>query len=61
MSEKVKEGETRQEGWLYFVKGENLEVWKAKMQHGRKKKKSKQTSFIIYNGSQMPEMWEMDI
>lgn len=40
--EKVKEGETRQEGWLYFVKGENLEVWKAKMSRGRKaKKKSK--------------------
>ena len=36
MSEKVKEGETRQKGFIYFVKGENLEVWKA--QGGRKKK-----------------------
>lgn len=38
MSEKVKEGELREEGYLYFVKGENLEVYKAKMSRGRKKK-----------------------
>lgn len=37
--EKVKAGEQREAGWLYFVKGENLEVWKAKMSRGRHKSK----------------------
>jgi len=37
--EKVKEGEKRQPGYLYFVKGENLEVYKTKMARGRKPKK----------------------
>jgi len=37
--EKVYEGETRQKDYLYFVKGDNLEVWKAKMSRGGKKKK----------------------
>ena len=41
MSIKCEVGETRQPGWLYFVKGENLEIWKAEMQHkGRKKTES---------------------
>ena len=39
MAEKVKEGETRQEGWLYYVKGEDLQIWKAKMARGRRGKK----------------------
>ncbi|MBS3147195.1 hypothetical protein J4471_05890 [Candidatus Woesearchaeota archaeon] len=38
MAEKVKSGEKRQSGWLYFVKGNNLEIWKAKMARGGKKK-----------------------
>ncbi len=38
MSEKVKAGEKRQSGWLYFVKGTNLEIWKAKMARGGKRK-----------------------
>ena len=38
MSEKVRSGERRQAGWLYFVKGDNLEVWKARMARGGKKK-----------------------
>lgn len=44
MAQKVKSGEKREKGWLYFVKGKNLEVWKAKMARGRKrsaKKKAK--------------------
>lgn len=35
----VKKGEKRQSGWLYFVKGENLQVHKAKMSRGKKKKR----------------------
>ncbi|MBI2663488.1 hypothetical protein HYX15_03080 [Candidatus Woesearchaeota archaeon] len=37
MAVKVKAGEKRESGWLYFVKGKALEVWKAKMARGRKK------------------------
>lgn len=41
MSVKCKADEKRESGWLYFVKGNALEVWKAKMARGgRKKKKS---------------------
>ena len=40
MAQKVKRGEKRAKGWLYFVKGANLDVWKAKMARGRKKKKT---------------------
>jgi len=36
---KVKSGEKRQKGFLYFVKGDNLEIHKAKMARGRRKKK----------------------
>lgn len=43
MAQKVKPGETRQPGWLYFVKGQNLEIWKAKMARGGRKKKAKKT------------------
>jgi len=43
MAEKVKAGEKRQSGWLYFVKGDNLEIWKAKMARGGKRK-SKSTT-----------------
>ncbi len=43
MAEKVKAGERRQSGWLYFVKGDGLEIWKAKMARGGKKK-SKSTA-----------------
>ena len=39
MSVKCKAGEKRQSGWLYFVKGMGLEVWKAKMARGGRKKK----------------------
>jgi len=39
MGVKVKAGEKRESGWLYFVKGANLEVFKAKMARGGKKKK----------------------
>lgn len=39
VSIKVQPGETRQPGFLYFVKGEKLEVFKAEMSRGRKKKK----------------------
>jgi|TARA_Y100000310_G_scaffold159627_1_gene159301 hypothetical protein len=39
MSQKVKAGEQRESGWLYFVKGKTLEVWKAKMARGGRKKK----------------------
>ena len=38
---KVKAGETRQSGWLYFVRGDELEVWKAQMARGGKKSKKK--------------------
>jgi hypothetical protein len=38
---KVKFGEKRQEGFLYFVKGKNLEIFKVKMARGGKKKKAK--------------------
>ena len=41
MSEKCKAGEKRQTGWLYFVKGDKLDIWKAKMARGGKKKKKK--------------------
>lgn len=34
---KVKKGEQREAGWLYFVKGENLEVFKCKMARRGKK------------------------
>ncbi len=46
MATKVKSGEKRAKGWLYFVKGNNLEVYKAKMARGRKKsrKKAKKTT-----------------
>jgi hypothetical protein len=37
--EKVKKGETRKEGYLYFVKGKDLEVYKTKMSRGGRKKK----------------------
>ena len=37
MAVKVKAGEKRESGWLYFVKGKTLEIWKAKMARGRKK------------------------
>ncbi|MDP6642415.1 MAG: hypothetical protein QGF74_03485 [Candidatus Nanoarchaeia archaeon] len=37
MAVRVKSGESRESGWLYFVKGKTLEVWKAKMARGRKK------------------------
>ena len=37
--EEVKIGEVREEGYLYFVKGEDLKVFKVKMcRSGRKKK-----------------------
>lgn len=39
MSVKVKSGEKREKGWLYFVKGDKLEIFKAKMARGGKKKK----------------------
>ncbi len=39
MAVKCKSGEKRQDGWLYFVKGKDLEVWKAKMARGGRKKK----------------------
>ena len=39
MSVKCKAGEKRESGWLYFVKGNALEVWKAKMARGGRKKK----------------------
>ena len=39
MAEKVRAGEKRQPGWLYFVKGNSLEIWKAKMARGGKRKK----------------------
>lgn len=44
--EKVKAGEQRQSGYLYFVKGMDLQVYKTKMARGRKKAKktSKKTS-----------------
>lgn len=38
MSERVKAGEKRQKGWLYFVKGNDLQIHKAKMARGRRKK-----------------------
>lgn len=38
---KVKPGETRQEGFLYFVKGIDLEVYKCEMARGKKPKKNK--------------------
>ena len=38
MAEKVRAGEKRQSGWLYFVKGNNLEIWKARMARGGKRK-----------------------
>lgn len=41
MATKVRAGEKRQSGWLYFVKGNNLEVWKAKMARGGKKKRKR--------------------
>ena len=41
MAQKCKHGEKRQPGWLYFVRGDNLEVWKAKMARGGRKKKKK--------------------
>lgn len=34
--EKVKSGEQRKSGFLYFVKGENLEVFKTPMKRKRK-------------------------
>ena len=40
MATKVKSGEKRAKGWLYFVKGDRLDVWKTKMARGRKKKKT---------------------
>ena len=44
MAQKVKAGEERQAGWLYFVKGENLELWKAPMSRGKKRSKAKKSS-----------------
>ncbi len=41
MAVKVKAGEKRQAGWLYFVKGKTLEIWKARMARGRKRKAKK--------------------
>jgi len=41
MAQKIKSGEKRAKGWLYFVKGNNLEIWKAKMARGRKRKSTK--------------------
>lgn len=38
---RVKAGEKRQEGFLYFVKGKNLEVFKTKMARGGRRKKKK--------------------
>lgn len=35
----VYEGEKRQKGYLYFVKGDDLMVYKVKMARGGKKKK----------------------
>jgi len=39
VSIKVKPGEKRADGFLYFVKGKDLEVYKAKMARGGKRKK----------------------
>lgn len=36
---KVKEGEKRRDGFLYYVKGDNLDVYRTKMAKGRKKSK----------------------
>lgn len=44
---KVKEGEQRKDGYLYFVKGDDLEVYKAKMARGGRKKKKKKSSVKI--------------
>ena len=44
MAEKVRAGERRQSGWLYFVKGDNLEIWKAKMARGGKRKSSRSSA-----------------
>lgn len=41
VSTRCKPGEKRAEGFLYFVKGKNLEIWKAKMARGGKRKKAK--------------------
>lgn len=38
---KVKSSEKRQDGFLYFVKGKDLTVYKVKMARGGKKKKKK--------------------
>ncbi len=38
---RVKDGERRQDGYLYFVKGKNLEVFKTKMARGGRRKKKK--------------------
>lgn len=41
MGEKIAETDIkREEGFLYFLKGNPLEIWKAKMGRGRKKKKA---------------------
>ena len=39
-STKIKSGETRQSGFLYFVKGNDLQVYKSKMARGGKRKKT---------------------
>ncbi|MBU1204071.1 MAG: hypothetical protein KKG60_03320 [Nanoarchaeota archaeon] len=45
MATQVKKGEKRQEGFLYYVKGNNLEVFKVKMARGgKRKKKAKKTT-----------------
>ena len=44
MAQKIKSGEKRAKGWLYFVKGNNLEIWKAKMARGRKRSAKKKTA-----------------
>lgn len=38
MAEKISDTDIdREEGYLYFIKGDPLEIWKAKMKQGRKK------------------------
>ena len=49
MSEKVRAGEKRQKGYMYFVSGENLQIMKAKMARGGKRKKKKRKLKAIYS------------